>query len=86
MLIYALIGLCLALAGVAGLQMTYMLYLDRLDRERKRRLAELERRCRTLASRLEDAEQRIREQESVIDTLFTENAGDEAWAEVIDES
>ena len=33
MLLYVLIGLCLSLAGVAGLQLTYMFYLDRIDNE-----------------------------------------------------
>lgn len=85
MLIYVLIGLCLALAGVAGLQMTYMFYLDRLDRERKKRLHELEQKCLRLAARLEDAERRIEEQEAVIDALYAETSGEETWADVIDD-
>ena len=45
MLYYVLICICLVLTGLAGLQMTYMIYLDQLDRERKRsRLKLLERR------------------------------------------
>jgi formate-dependent nitrite reductase membrane component NrfD len=43
MLYYVLIGLSLALTGVAGMQMMYMFYLDRLDKERKKRVIELER-------------------------------------------
>ena len=42
MLVYVLIGLCLSLAGVAGLQLMYMLYSDRVDKERKKRVHELE--------------------------------------------
>lgn len=85
MLLYVLIGLCLTLAGVAGLQMMYMFYLDRLDKERKKRLHELERKCSKLVTRLEVAERRIQEQDAIIDTLYTETSGDEPWADVLDE-
>ncbi len=83
---YVLIGLCLTLAGVAGLQLTYMFYLDRLDRERKRRLQEIERKCLRLTAKLADAEKVIAEQEIVIDTLYSEASEEEPWAEVLDES
>ncbi len=43
MMIYVLIGLSLSLASVAGLQFFYMAYLERLDREHKKRIRELER-------------------------------------------
>ena len=43
MMWYVLIGLSLSLAGVAGLQFFYMAYLERLDREHKKRIRELER-------------------------------------------
>jgi hypothetical protein len=85
MLVYVLICLCLALAGVAGLQLTYMFYLDRLDRERKKRLHELERRCRKLSDRLAAAEARIEEQEILIDSYQTIHEADEHWADVLDE-
>lgn len=83
MFVYVLIGLCLSLAGVAGLQMMYMFYLDRLDRERKKRLHQLEIRCRDLSRRLENAENRIDEQNAMLDVLRPED--EEAWADVIDE-
>lgn len=83
MLNYVLIGLSLALTGVAGLQMMYLFYLDRMDKERKKRVAELERKCRALNRRLEDAEHRIAEQEELIATLYAEN--DDPWADVLDD-
>ena len=85
MLLYVLIGLCLTLAGVAGLQMMYMFYLDRLDKERKKRLHELEIRCKNLAHRLEEAEGRIDEQNEMLEALYSEIEDNEAWADVIDE-
>lgn len=86
MLVYFLIGLCLTLAGVAGLQLTYMLYLDRLERERKRRLQQLERKCVRLTARLAEAEKRIVDQEAVINTLYSDASQEEPWAEVLDEN
>ena len=84
MLYYVLIGLSLALTGVAGMQMMYMFYLDRIDKERKKRVAELERRCKSLACRLEDAERRIAEQDDLIAALYDEE--DDRWADVLDDA
>lgn len=85
MLLYVLIGLCLALAGVAGLQLMYMFYLDRLDKERKKRLHELERRCKALSARLESAERTIDIQTELIETIKLETGDEEAWADVLDD-
>lgn len=83
MLMYLLIGLCLVLVGVAGLQFTYLFYVDRLNRERRKYLRELEHKCSDLAARLVQAERRITEQ----DEMLTVNAKkeDEVWADVIEE-
>ena len=85
MLLYVLIGLCLSLAGVAGLQLMYMFYLDRLDKERKKRLHEVELRCKELSHRLADAEHRIEEQDRMLDSLYIETDDGEQWADVIDD-
>ncbi|MGD9587474.1 MAG: hypothetical protein AB7Q37_09685 [Pyrinomonadaceae bacterium] len=87
MLSYILIGLCFSLVGVAGLQLMYMFYLDRLDRERKKRLAELERRVRELKKLLAAARHRIDEQDELIESLELFGHGrEEAWADVIEEN
>ena len=85
MLVYILIGLSLSLAGVAGLQLTYMFYLDRLDRERKKRLNEVERTCRNLIARLESAESYIAKQEEIIETFEAAHLSDDNWADVIED-
>ena len=85
MLTYILIILCLSLAGVAGLQMMYMFYLDRLDRERKKRLHELEIRCKELGRRLADAESRNSQQDQLIEALYTAADDGEVWADVLDD-
>ena len=84
MLLYVLIGLSLALAGVSGLQLTYMMYLDRIDRERQKRIHELEVKCRSLSRRLEEAEVRIIEQRRLLDEAYAE-FDEEAWADVIED-
>lgn len=90
MLDYVLILLLFVLLGVAGLQFSYMFYLDRLDRERKSYLRDLERRTRRLNEKLERAEAKIAEQSAQIVKLLPECLGvfdpeDEAWADIIEE-
>ncbi|MGD9563443.1 MAG: hypothetical protein AB7F88_15600 [Pyrinomonadaceae bacterium] len=87
MLYYVLIGLCLSLVGVAGLQLTYLFYLDRLDRERRKRLVELEHRCRSLSAQLSAARSRIEEQDLLIENLeVLHQRYEEVWADVIEEN
>lgn len=85
MLDYILIGLLLVLVGVAGLQFTYMFYLDRLDRERKKHVRYLERRNKRLTDQLESAENRLADQTAIIEKVYPEYVfEDELWADVID--
>ena len=83
MLFYALIGISFALLGIAGLQFTYMFYLDRLHVERKKYLRELEAKNARLTAQLDDAKNRI----DLIEAAYPEmKKGDEVWAEVIEEA
>lgn len=83
MMLYILICLCLALAGIAGMQFLYMVYLDRIDQERRKSINELERRNKFLAESLEEADLKIVEQNKVIQGSWEET--EEIWADVIDE-
>lgn len=88
MLMYVLICLCLSLAGVAGLQFFYLAYLERVDRERQKRIIELERHCKYLASRVKDAERQISEQNDLIEAIYDDHEAEdeeEIWADVIDD-
>jgi len=85
MMWYVLIGLSLSLAGVAGLQFFYMIYLERIDREQKKRIYELERRSKHLAQRLSETEQQIAEQNEVMENMFDEYEEEEIWADVIED-
>ncbi|PYT00462.1 MAG: hypothetical protein DMF63_07800 [Acidobacteria bacterium] len=85
MLLYVLIGLCLSLAGVAGLQLMYMFYIDRIDKERKKRVHQLEVEYKRLASRLAEAESELESKNEMLAAAFPENEDEEAWADLIDE-
>ena len=84
MLMYFLIGLCLVLVGVAGLQFTYLFYVDRLNRERRKYLTALEHKCSDLAARLSRAERRADEQDELLEAVYGKKE-DEAWADVIED-
>jgi len=84
MLLYVLICLSLALVGIAGLQFTYLFYLDRVDKERRKLIHQLEVECRRLTSRVAEAESRVAEQDLILNKLLIES-GDEAWADIIEE-
>ena len=85
MLLYVLIGLCLSLAGVAGLQLMYMFYLDRIDNERKKRVHELEIECRNLNNQLSSLRSELKMKNDLLAAAFPEFEEEEAWADVIDD-
>lgn len=84
MLMYLLIGLCLVLVGVTGLQFAYLFYVDQLTRERRKYIKVLEHRCADLSARLEEAEHRIAERDELLKSVC-DKIEDEAWADVIEE-
>ena len=83
MLMYALIGLSLVLVGIVGLQFTYLYWIDRVYRERRKYLKDLENRYADLNSRLRSAELRMAEQAEFLETLGYKET--ETWADVIEE-
>lgn len=86
MLLYVLIGLSLVLVGIAGLQFTYLFYVDRLYRERKNYIQVLEQKCARLNNRLESAERKIDRQNEMLAVMTAEpGMEDELWADVIDD-
>lgn len=85
MMWYVLIGLSLALSGVAGLQFFYMMYLEKINREQKKRIYELERHTRYLSRRINEAEKQISEQNELLESFFDEPEEEEIWADVIED-
>ncbi|CAN5268506.1 hypothetical protein BH20ACI2_BH20ACI2_05080 [soil metagenome] len=87
MLMYALIAISLVLLGVAGLQFTYLFYIDRVYRERRKYLQTLEQKHSRLSAKLEKAERRIAEQNEMFANLEPPSSKDEeVWADVIGDS
>lgn len=86
-MIYILICLSLSLAGITGLQFFYLAYLDRLDKDQKNRIRELERHCRYLSNQLHIAETVIAENsEKDKDEEDLETDDNEVWADVLEEA
>ena len=83
MLMYALIGLSLVLVGIVGLQFTYLYWIDRVYRERRKYLKDLENRYADLNSRLRSAERQVAEQAELLKTMGYKET--ETWADVIEE-
>ncbi len=82
MLMYVLIGLCLVLLGVAGLQFTYLAYVDRMNSERRKYLKALEKKYNEISRRLAEAEQRVAEQEHLLEVA---GIAEDNWADVIED-
>jgi len=86
MFMFVLIGLLFVLLGVAGLQFSYLFYIERLYRERQKHVKALEQKCLRLSEKLDAAESRIREQSELIASMSTEYLVDDgAWADVIED-
>ena len=85
MLVYALIGVCLVLLGVAGLQFSYLFYIDRIYRERRKYLQSLEQRCAGLELKLAKAEKRAADLSlRLADLEPVSPVEDDSWADVIE--
>ena len=86
MFMVALIGLSLVLLGIAGLQFSYLFYIERLYRERQKYVQLLEHKNAKLGDELNAAEARIREQSELIASMCPESiVEEEAWADVIED-
>jgi uncharacterized coiled-coil protein SlyX len=80
-MIFVLIFIALTLAAVTAFQFLYLAYLERVELEHKKRIRELERHCRELTAKLNEAEEQITAQSRLIESL---SDTEEVWADVID--
>ena len=92
MAIYFLMGVTIVLAGVAGLQLFYLGYLERVGKEQKRRITELEKHSTRLSRRLNEAEDALTQQAEMIQAMeYYEDEDvvvleeEEVWADVIED-
>ncbi len=85
-MLFVLIGLSLSLAGVAGLQFFYLIYLERINNEQKKRIYELERHSKYISKRLTETEKQIEEQNEILENIFDDSDEEEVvWADVIED-
>ncbi len=84
MLIYVVICIALAMGGVAGLQFFYLAYIERFNRQQKRRIQELERQNALLYHRWQDAEHQLAAYQALDAEELVEDNEEEVWAEIID--
>jgi len=84
-MIYVLICLSLSLAGVAGLQFFYMIYLEQMGKGYKQRIRELERHCIKLSARVEKAEEKLEAQKEALTESSKGQDEEEVWADVLDD-
>lgn len=85
-MVYVLICLALSLAGITGLQFFYLAYLDRLDKDQKRRIRELERHCQILSNQLDVAETSLALKAGSAAIDLEDEDDNEVWADVLEEA
>jgi uncharacterized membrane protein len=100
MLTYILICISLSLLGLSTIEFLYLFYLERIEKERQKKIIELEQRCKILTERLKQAEQNIQRQILVIEALHKKQSeleisdfnveiideiDEEEWAEYIED-
>lgn len=74
------------LIGIVGLQFTYLFFVDRMFKERKRYLCDLEKQNMRLSSKLAAAKRRIEEQSELIETFLPDvGSEDGSWADIIED-
>jgi hypothetical protein len=83
MLLYVVICVALAMAGVAGLQFFYLAYLERIGNQLKRRIQELERQNAVLYHRWQDAEHQLNSYQALDAEEIYED--EEVWSEIIED-
>lgn len=83
MLVYILIALSMALSGVSLILFMYLAYLERVEKEHKRYIRQLESKCKRLSRKLDEAETQIAEQAKMLGE-FCEYE-EEVWADFIED-
>jgi hypothetical protein len=79
---YVLVLIACLLLVIAGVQFFYLAFLERRDKQQKRRIRELERQTGNLFKRLGEAEFRISKQQTFFDSIESVDSA-EIWADLI---
>lgn len=81
----------LTMAGIAGMEFFYLLYLDSVIKQHKRHIAELERQCNSILTLLHETENKLDEIHSIAPQIIIEEEIEgseileESWPETIDD-
>jgi prolyl oligopeptidase PreP (S9A serine peptidase family) len=81
-MLYVVICIALAMAGVAGMQFFYLAYMERIVNQQKKRVTELERQNAVLYHRWQDAERVAAHYQDLEAEVVEEE--EEVWSEIID--
>lgn len=76
-----LIFLSLTLTCIVGFQIVYFFYLERVRLEQKKYIRELEKNCKNLSKKLQEAELKLANQPALIKSSLDNE--EETWADVI---
>jgi len=86
MFTYIFIGLLFVLAGVIGLQLTFIFYIERLYKMRVDHTRLLERDAKRLRQKIEFLEEKLSETNALLEMHGIEiEKKDEAWADILDD-
>lgn len=83
MMLYVVICIALAMAGVAGMQFFYLAYMERVCKQHQRRVKELERQNALLYHRWQDTERALAGYEDLAAEEIAEE--EEVWSEIIED-
>lgn len=83
-MIYVLIFISLTLVSITAFQFLYLFFLERVESEHKTKIRELERHCKFLTEKLQEAQSQIADRSEVMSS-FVGLHDDEVWADVIEE-
>ncbi len=82
-MLYVVICIALAMAGVAGLQFFYLAYMEKIVRQQNRRVKELERQNAVLYHRWQDTERILAGYQTLDAVEIVEE--EEVWSEIIED-
>jgi len=86
MFTYIFIGLLFVLAGVIGLQLTFIFYIEKLYKMRVDHTRLLERDAKRLRQKIEFLEERLAQKDALLEMHGIEiEKTDEAWADILDD-
>ncbi|MBX3282989.1 MAG: hypothetical protein KF756_10980 [Acidobacteria bacterium] len=86
MFTYVFIGLLFVLAGIIGLQLMFIFYIERMYKMRIDHTRTLEKEAKHMRQKIEFLEEKLSEKIALLETHGIETeTKDEAWADILDD-